>query len=131
MTLPVWDTHAVAERLRRAARIAEYMPNDQPFGYHTLWPQIVRQPWEELGRGNSDRPIFSAALLEEMLEVNSWMQLIEVEQRHLLWMRAKRYRWDEIARQYGCCERTIQQRWKSDLQRLTECLNMQKADRSS
>ncbi|WP_293932171.1 DUF6362 family protein [Iodobacter sp.] len=131
MTHPVWDTDAVALCLRRAARTAEYMPDHRPRGCKCSWPNIIRQPWEVMGKENGYRPTINDSLIEEMLEVNRWMQLIEVEQRHLLWIRAKRYRWDEIAKLYGCCERTIQQRWKRDLQALTDRLNMQKADRLS
>lgn len=37
-----------------------------------------------------------------MLEVMRWVLWLEEEQRHLVWMRAKRYGWREIGIRFAC-----------------------------
>jgi hypothetical protein len=65
----------------------------------------------------------SPSEVDAMLEVMHWVQWLEVEQRHLVWMRAKRYGWREISIRFGCCTKTAQRRWAQSLQRVTEQLN--------
>jgi hypothetical protein len=47
-----------------------------------------------------------------MLETMRWVLWLEVEQRHLVWMRAARYRWYDIGKRFGCAPRTAQRRWE-------------------
>lgn len=56
--------------------------------------------------------------VEHMLEVMHWVQWLEVEQRHLVWMRAEHYEWDQIGRRMGCCRQTAWRRWRAALTRI-------------
>ena len=58
-----------------------------------------------------------------MLETMHWVQWLEVEQRHLVWMRAKHYEWHKIAKRFGCCTKTAQRRWQRALQIVVDHLN--------
>ena len=58
-----------------------------------------------------------------MLEVMRWVQWLEVEERHLVWMRADRFEWQRIARRFGCCVKTAQRRWQRALQKMVDQLN--------
>ncbi|CDM23060.1 hypothetical protein BN940_02921 [Castellaniella defragrans 65Phen] len=53
-----------------------------------------------------------------MLEASRWMVWLEIEQRHLVWMRAKGYPWQAIAKRFGCDRSTAWRRW----QRALECI---------
>ena len=61
-------------------------------------PASCARGWE--GFDDKDygyRPIPpSPEAIERMLETMRWMQWLEVEQRHLIWMRAKHYGWKFI-----------------------------------
>ena len=49
-----------------------------------------------------------------MLESMRWMQWLEVEQRHLVWMRAKHYEWKFICRRLGRDRTTAWRRWQKE-----------------
>jgi hypothetical protein len=51
-----------------------------------------------------------------MLETMRWVQWLEVEQRHLVWMRAKRYGWRDITIRFACDRTTAWRRWQRALQ---------------
>jgi hypothetical protein len=58
-----------------------------------------------------------------MLETMRWMQWLEVEQRHLVWMRAKHYEWKFICRRIGRDRTTAWRRWQKALQIVADHLN--------
>jgi hypothetical protein len=94
-------------------------------GYYTVWPVFVRQEWETLA---ADEKVYrpfppSPKDIDRMLEVMRWVQWLEVEQRHLVWMRAKRYGWREIGIRFACCTKTAQRHWQKALQTLADHLN--------
>jgi hypothetical protein len=108
-----WSSDDVASRFIDAARTARRLPPVRVQGYFNVWPAFVRTEYERLA--GEDVPVLlfppSSKDVEHMLEVMQWVQWLEVEQRHLVWMRAERYRWDDIARRFGCAARTAQRRW--------------------
>ena len=103
----------VAHRLIEAAHTARRLPPVRVQGYFNVWPEFVRTPYERMA-GDEPEPLHIAPApqdVEQMLEVMRWMQWLELEQRHLVWMRAERYRWEDIGKRFGCCSRTAQRRW--------------------
>ena len=111
---PVWETHEIASRFIEAAQTARRLPPVRVQGYLTLWPTIVRSAYERLS--SEDVPTLhippSPRDVERMLEVMRWVQWLEVEQRHLVWMRAQHYGWREIGIRFACASRTAQRHWQ-------------------
>jgi hypothetical protein len=62
-----------------------------------------------------------------MLETMRWVQWLEVEQRHLVWMRAKRYGWRDITIRFACDRTTAWRHWQRALQ--TSPTNAQRSTR--
>ena len=120
-----WTTDAVANRFEDAARTARRLPAVRVQGYFNVWPTIVRTPYERLA--GEDPPVCrfvpTPQEVQQMLEVMKWVQWLDVEQRKLVWMRAERYRWDDIARRFGCATRTAQRRCDAALHLITRYLN--------
>ena len=58
-----------------------------------------------------------------MLETMRWVQWLEVEQRHLVWMRAKRYGWRDITIRFACDRTTAWRRWQRAMEVVTANLN--------
>lgn len=108
-----WTTESVASRFAEAARTARRLPPVRVQGHFNVWPPFVRTEQERLA--SDDPPPFrfppSPAEIERMLVAMSWVQWIEVEQRHLVWMRAERYRWEDIGKRFGYAPRTAQRHW--------------------
>ena len=120
-----WCTDTVAVRLEEAANTGRRLPPVRVQGYYTVWPVFVRQEWETLA---ADEKVYrpfppSPKDIDRMLEVMRWVQWLEVEQRHLVWMRAKRYGWREIGIRFACCTKTAQRHWQKALQTLADHLN--------
>ena len=108
-----WSINELAERFIEAARTAHRLPPVRVQGYFNVWPTIVRTEFERMAC-DDPKPIRfppSPADVDRMLEVMRWVQCLDVDQRHLVWMRAERYRWSEIAKRFGCASRTAQRRW--------------------
>lgn len=122
-----WTPDDVANRFEDAARTARRLPAVRVQGYFNVWPIIVRTPYERMAV--EDPPVCrfppTPQEVQQMLEVMKWVQWLEVEQRKLVWMRAERYRWDDIARRFGCAARTAQRRCDAALHLIT--LNLNKA----
>ena len=120
-----WCTDTVAARLEEAANTGRRLPPVRVQGYYSVWPVFVRQEWETLAE---DEKVYHASPpspkdIDRMLEVMRWVQWLEVDQRHLLWMRAKHYGWREIGSRFACCTKTAQRRWQKALQTVADHLN--------
>ena len=115
----------MANRFEDAAATARRLPSANVQGYFNAWPTIVRCQWEMLATDERVVCRFppSPKDVEDMLEVMLWVQWLEVEQRHLVWMRAKRYGWREIAIRFACCTKTAQRHWQQALQLMVDRLN--------
>ena len=120
-----WTMEDVAARFEEAASTGRRLPPVRVQGYFNTWPVIVRKEWESFA---ADEKVFrpfppSPEAIDRMLETMRWVQWLEVEQRHLVWMRAKRFGWREISIRFACCTKTAQRQWQKALQTLADHLN--------
>jgi hypothetical protein len=109
-----WTPDDVSARFCEAAVTARRLPPVRVQGYFNCWPAFARSEWEAY---SADEPVHrsippSPEDVERMLETMRWVLWLEVEQRHLVWMRAARYRWYDIGKRFGCAPRTAQRRWE-------------------
>ena len=120
-----WTVEDVAARFEEAASTGRRLPPVRVQGYFNVWPAIVRREWETLAA--EDRVYRSAPpspeAIERMLETMRWVQWLEEEQRHLVWMRAKRYGWRDITTRFACDRTTAWRRWQTALLIVTLRLN--------
>lgn len=120
-----WMMDDVAARFVEAAETGRRLPPVRVQGYFNVWPAFVRKEWE--GFADKDykyRPLPpTPEAIERMLETMRWVQWLEVEQRHLIWMRAKQYEWNTICRRFGCDRTTAWRRWQKALQVVVKHLN--------
>ena len=120
-----WTPDDVANRFEDAAVTARRLPSANVQGYFNAWPTIVRSQWEMLATDERVVCRFppSPKDVEQMLEVMLWVQWLEVEQRHLVWMRAKRYGWRDITIRFACDRSTAWRRWQKALEIVATNLN--------
>ena len=121
----VWTIDDVAERFGEAVSIGHRLPPARVQGYFSLWPPIVRQEWERYADADAPPRRFppDPAAIERRLETMQWVQWLEIETRHLVWMRAKQYEWREIGRRFGCDRTTAWRHWKLAMQLVADRLN--------
>ena len=117
----------VAARFAEAAETGRRLPRVRVQGYFNVWPAFVRDGWEGFDDKDYEyRPLPpTPEAIERMLETMRWMQWLEVEQRHLIWMRAKHYEWKFICRRLGRDRTTAWRRWQKALQIVVDHLNDQ------
>ncbi|XZA04601.1 helix-turn-helix domain-containing protein [Xanthomonas albilineans] len=120
-----WTIQEIAHRFEEAASTGRRLPCVRTPGYFNAWPHILRQQWEAFA--TEDRPYRpfppSPQDVERMLETMRWVLWLEVEQRHLVWMRAKRYGWRDITTRFACDRSTAWRRWHKALEIVAEQLN--------
>ena len=120
-----WTMDDVAARFAEAAETGRRLPRVRVQGYFNVWPAFVRDGWEGFDDKDYEyRPLLpTPEAIERMLETMRWMQWLEVEQRHLVWMRSNRYRWEQIGRRFACAARTAQRRYDAAIHLVTLHLN--------
>ena len=122
-----WTVDDVAARFAEAAETAHKLPRVRPGGYFNPWMTLAMQvPERYPDPERLYRPMPpSPQAVERMLETMRWVQWLEVEQRHLIWMRAKHYEWKFICRRLGRDRTTAWRRWQKALQIVVDHLNDQ------
>lgn len=118
-----WTPESVAIDIEQAAHTARRLPGHLRLGYLNVWPEILRMAPERKPEEPRLYVAPSAQALTHLLEVTRWMLWLDVESRHILWMRADYCEWAQIARRVGCTVRTVQRRRHIALATLAERLN--------
>jgi DNA-directed RNA polymerase specialized sigma24 family protein len=118
-----WTPDRVAARFDEAAETARRLPPAKVQGYLNVWPILLRMAPEHRPDEEERRFPPSPAAVDRMLETMRWMQMLDVESRHIVWMRADHFEWSQIAKRFGCAVRTVQRRRNIALSTLAENLN--------
>jgi len=115
----------VAARFAEAVETGRRLPRVRVQGYFNVWPAFARDQWEAMDKDDHHLPRIppDPRAIERMMETMRWVQWLEVEQRHLVWMRARQYEWKDICRRFGCCTKTAFRRWKTALQFVVDRLD--------
>ncbi len=125
--LPKWTPEQVEDRFVEAAKTARCLPPDHWPGYASAWPALQRMAQALGNQFGEDRKLripLSPAAVDRMLETIRWMQWLDTEARHLVWMRAEHWGWQEICRRFGCNRSTAWRRRKKALQVVADQLNL-------
>ena len=120
-----WTLDDVAARFSEAAETGRRLTRVKVQGYFNVWPAIAREVWESSPDDEHDyRPLPpTPQAIDRMMEAMHWVQWLEVDQRHLVWMRAREYEWKDICRRFGCERTTAWRRWKRALEIVAAELN--------
>lgn len=120
-----WTIDDVASRFIEAVHTSRRLPPVRVQGYFNTWPAFARDAWEGFADKDYEyRPLPPTPEdVERMLEAIRWVQWLQEEQRHLIWMRAKEYEWKDVCRRFGCDRTTAWRRWQRALAVVAERLN--------
>jgi len=120
-----WTIEDVAARFTEAAETGRRLPRVKVQGYFNVWPAFAHEMWESYSavEALSLHLPPSPEAIDRMMETMRWVLWLEVEQRHLVWMRARHYEWKDICRRLGCDRTTAWRRWQKALQLVAAQLN--------
>ncbi|MEI6415257.1 MAG: DUF6362 family protein, partial [Pseudomonadota bacterium] len=115
----------VADRFIEAVDTGYRLPPVRVQGYFNLWPPFARQAWEGFAERDYDlHPLPPApAAIDRMLETIGWLKPLHEDDRHLIWLRARRVPLMAIARQIGCCPQTTLKRWHKAIAQVSDIAN--------
>ena len=119
-----WNLQQVVERFHEAAVTAHRLPAVRVQGYASSWPDVARQAWE--GYADERRVLrlpATPAAIDRFIGTSRWLGWLSVEQRHLVWLRARYVPWRAIGAQIGCDARTARRRWHHAMAILVTQLN--------
>jgi hypothetical protein len=124
--MTVWTLDAIEHRFHEAAVTSHRLPPARVAGYVTLWPEIARQSWE----GYADeltilRIPATPVAIDRLIETTQWLLWLSVEQRKLVWARARYVPWKVICKELGCARPTAWRRWRHALTIIVVELNGQ------
>ena len=114
----------MAARFAEAAETAHKLPRVRPGGYFNPWMTLAMQvPERYPDPERLHRPMPpSPQAVERMLETMRWVQWLEVEQRHLVRIRANRYEWQQTGRRFACDRNTAARRWNKAIEKVVDHL---------
>lgn len=120
----------VADRFEEAVRTLKrlHVPGLKPQAYFSGWPDMVYTTWEILAQETLPMRLGSPPpdQISRMEEVLNWMWLIDsIEERQLIWLRARKVPWRPICAAMGYGRTKLWQDWTYALLKLANRLNNQ------
>ena len=119
MTQQTWTAEVVAKRFEEAVEILKKLPGGTVRGYATFWPEVIYTP-AELAR-QAPQPIKLNALPEQITHMEQtlpWIEWVNEGERNLIWLRAYRMSWRDIARRTGFPKTSAQRYWQVALTKI-------------
>lgn len=135
MSQTIWTMRTVSAHLEEAASIHRRLPTVRVPGYHTLWPEALRDDWERLydlsnGRSRLGPPMPSEVTYHE--SVMEWLRWLDPETQKVVWMRANRIPWKVLQEAFGKGKTSLWHQRNGGLQRIAAILgNREAAGRSN
>lgn len=125
-----WTEKMVANRFEEAMETMKRLPSERVQGYISSWPEIKLSEWELEGaeppKRTRCRP--TPKQIDEMNETMEWLFWLEVEERHLVWQRARGWYWDRIGRdiESNPHRSTLWRQWNKAMSKIASELNNNK-----
>ncbi len=121
-----WTAEDVADAIDNVAVTLKKLPPVKVQGYFNVWPQIVLSDKEiasAMPSPSAFRLTASAHDISMIDVVSTWMLWLDVNDRHLLWMRAFKKPWKEVCMHLGMCRSTLQRQRTKALTKISQRLN--------
>ena len=118
----------IEDRFEEAAWTLRRLPEkDRPRGFHSAWPEVVRDPKQAYGydEGKPMRVVPSAAAITRMEECFDWLLWLDPEDARIVWLRAENMRWRQVCIRAGCVRSTAWRRWVAALVTISKKLEKQ------
>ena len=121
----IWTEEMVEKTFEEAIRTMQKLPTAKLRDYFTSWPQVIYSEIEILRMDQKPKkwPATPEAI-SRMEKACGWVLLLkEVEERKLVWLRAKRTPWKLICGELGFSRATANRKWKSAIRQITLLLD--------
>jgi Domain of unknown function (DUF6362) len=111
-----WTVEKVAEHFKEAAETSRRLPPVRTQGYWNSWPEIIYTPNELMFHEAMHRQLPpTPGEISRLHQTFEWMSWISVEERKIIWQRAKKALWKTIAYEFKCHRSTVEHKWRVGL----------------
>lgn len=118
----------VAVRFEQCVTTLTRLPGGIQAGHASYWPEVVHTPRERARQPKgANRLSATPADITAMEQTLTWFDGLNPVQRELVWARAYRTPWRQIARQMGLPRTSAQRYWNQALLVVLEALTSQAA----
>ena len=120
----IWTEEMVIRAFEEAIRTMKKLPSAKLRDYFTSWPQVVYSEIEIIRMDQTPKkwPATPEAI-SRMEKACNWVLLLkEVEERKIIWLRAKRTPWQLICGEFGISRATANRKWKNAIRTITQNL---------
>jgi hypothetical protein len=121
----IWTEEMVIRAFEEAIRTMKKLPSEKLRDYFTSWPQVIYSEIEIIRMDQTPKkwPATPEAI-SRMEKACGWILLLkEVEERKIIWLRAKRTPWKLICGELGFSRATANRKWKSAIRQITLLLD--------
>ena len=121
----IWTEEMVEKTFEEAIRTMQKLPTAKLRDYFTSWPQVIYSEIEILRMDQKPKkwPATPEAI-SRMEKACGWVLLLkEIEERKIIWLRAKRTPWKLICGELGFSRATANRKWKSAIRQITLLLD--------
>jgi len=121
----IWTEEMVEKTFEEAIRTMQKLPTAKLRDYFTSWPQVIYSEIEILRMDQKPKkwPATPEAI-SRMEKACSWVLLLkEIEERKIIWLRAKRTPWKLICGEIGFSRATANRKWKNAIRQITLLLD--------
>ena len=119
-----WTAKKVEDHFEEAILTLKKLPPVKQRGYFNLWPDVIYSPNELLFQ--EKKPMRLPATPEaigRLEQIFDWMGWITVEERKLIWRRARKQHWKTICWELGCDRSTAWRKWVLACTKIATTLN--------
>ncbi|QDP66862.1 MAG: hypothetical protein Tp172SUR151031_9 [Prokaryotic dsDNA virus sp.] len=115
----------IEERFEECFDVIERLPTPIRKQKMNAWPLFKTDPGLAYGYNvyTISRPKPSPEQIDRADQSLYWLIHCSIEQRRLIWARAKKYSWRKIAAVAGCSKDTAKYRWQEAIMTIAEKIN--------
>lgn len=121
----IWTEEMVIEAFEEAVRTLKKLPAVKLYDYFSTWPEVVYTEREiaRMDQKSKKWPATSEAI-SRLERTCNWIHFLdEVDERKLVWLRAKKTEWKLICCEFGISRATANRKWKNAILKITNELS--------
>jgi len=121
----IWTEEMVIHAFEEAIRTLKKLPSVKLNDYFSSWPEIIYSEIEIIKMDQKSRKWpASSESISRLEKVCVWINFLkEIDERKLIWLRAKKTPWQLICREFGISRATANRKWKNSIRQITQKLN--------
>lgn len=118
----IWTEEMVAQAFEEAVRTLKKLPAVKLYDYFSTWPEVIYTEREiAMMDQKSKKWPASPEAISRLERTCNWIHFLdEVDERKIIWLRAKKTPWKLICFEFGISRATANRKWQNAIRRITQ-----------